>query len=96
MAASNRLSARAAATTKPGRYCDGNGLWLDVTASGAGSFVSRFTFQRKVREMGLGSRNIIGLAEARAANVAIRKLVAAGTDPLERRRQDACSRRGVG
>ena len=50
-----KLTARAAATTKPGRYGDGAGLYLVVSATGARKWVFRFTFGGKVTEMGLAA-----------------------------------------
>ena len=60
----NRLSARTVETAKHGRYCDGAGLWLDVSKTGAKKWVFRYSFSRKVRETGLGSARLVTLAEA--------------------------------
>jgi len=54
-----KLTARAAATTKPGRYGDGAGLYLVVSPSGARKWVYRFTFGGKV------TADTVSLAEAR-------------------------------
>jgi integrase len=73
---------------KPGdRLGDGNGLWLFVAASGAKSWMFRFTspITRKAREMGLGPSVDVKLAEARDAAQDARKLVLAGKDPIEER-----------
>ena len=51
----NKLSARAVATAKPGRYGDGGGLYLIVAESGARRWVYRFSWRGKVTETGLGS-----------------------------------------
>lgn len=40
---------------EPGLYPDGGGLYLQVTSPYAKSWIYRYTFRRKVREMGLGS-----------------------------------------
>lgn len=66
--AHNKLSARKVATLKePGRYSDGNGLYLRIQPNGSRSWVHRFSVGGKVRERGLGSADEIGLAQARAA-----------------------------
>jgi integrase len=86
MAGKEKLSARAAATTKPGRYCDGHGLWLAVSPSGARKWVFRFTFDGRVTEMGLGNA-AVSLATARDKAAEARKLVASGINPIEARRK---------
>ena len=82
-----KLTARAAATTKPGRYGDGDGLWLVVAATGARKWVFRFSFAGRVTEMGLGGANTVGLAQARNLALAARKIVADGKNPIEARRE---------
>jgi hypothetical protein len=84
-----KLTARAAATSKPGRYGDGGGLWLVVSRSGARKWVYRFTFGGKVTEMGLGSAAVMSLAQARDKASAARKVLAAGQNPIEARRNAA-------
>jgi hypothetical protein len=81
------LTARAAATSKPGRYGDGGGLWLVVSGCGARKWVYRFTFGGKVTEMGLGSAAVISLAQARDKASGARKILAAGQNPIEARRK---------
>jgi hypothetical protein len=49
-----KLTARAAAATKPGRRCDGAELYLDVAPSVARKWVYRFSFAGKVTEAGRG------------------------------------------
>ncbi|WP_329839135.1 tyrosine-type recombinase/integrase [Stenotrophomonas geniculata] len=86
----NRLTARRAATiAEPGYHPDGGGLYLQVTASGAKSWVFRYRFEGKRPEMGLGPLHVIGLAEAREAAGAARKMVQSGQDPLAGRRAAA-------
>lgn len=73
---------------KPGdRLGDGDGLWLFVAASGAKSWMFRFTspVTRKAREMGMGPAADVKLAEAREGAQQARKLVLAGKDPIEER-----------
>ncbi|SDK10462.1 Integrase [Stenotrophomonas pavanii] len=86
----NRLTARRVATVRePGYHADGGGLYLQVTASGAKSWVFRYRFEGRRPEMGLGPLHVIGLADARVAADAARKLIQAGQDPLAGRRAAA-------
>lgn len=82
----HKLSAREAATTKPGRYGDGAGLYLVVSPLGGRKWVYRFTFAGKVSEMGLGAANAVSLAAARRKAEAAAELIAAGGNPIEAKR----------
>ena len=84
-----KLTARAAATTKPGRYGDGAGLYLVVSPSGARKWVYRFSYAGRVTEAGLGSADVVSLAEARDKAHEARKLLEAGKNPIEAKRQAA-------
>src|SRR3954451_17790964 len=90
-----KLTARAAATTKSGRYGDGAGLYLVVSASGARKWVYRFTFGGKVTETGLGSASAVSLAEARDKARDAGRLVEAGKNPIEAKRQAVKARARV-
>jgi integrase len=82
----NRLSARAVATlTEAGYHADGGGLYLQVTWTGAKSWVFRFKRGGKARDMGLGPAHTVSLLEARQAALQARKLVAEGRDPIAER-----------
>ncbi len=80
------MTARAVAAVKPGRYCDGRGLWLVVSLSGARKWVFRFTCCGRVTEMGLGGQGTT-LAEARKKADEARKIVAEGNNPIEAKRE---------
>ncbi|MNV24064.1 hypothetical protein D3C71_1151080 [compost metagenome] len=83
----NRLTARRVATvTDPGYHPDGGELCLQVTASGAKSWVFRYRFEGRRPEMGLGPLHVIRLTDAHAAADATRRMVQAGQDPLAGRR----------
>ncbi|MGF6954725.1 integrase [Paraburkholderia youngii] len=72
---------------EPGYYLDGNGLILVVGKTDGGrSWVFRYKTQGKTTEMGLGSADIVTLAEARQKMVEARKLLIDGIDPLAHRR----------
>lgn len=70
---------------KPGYHADGGGLYLQVTKSGARSWVFRYTIAGRQREMGLGGLDAVSLAEARGKAGACRKLRADGLDPIDER-----------
>ncbi|UPK26735.1 tyrosine-type recombinase/integrase [Bradyrhizobium sp. 195] len=72
--------------SKPGRYGDGNGLYLVVDESGAKRWVLRTVVHGKRRDMGLGSLRLVPLAEARIKAVEYRKLARDGGDPVAARR----------
>ena len=65
----------------PGRYADGNGLYLVVAPTGAKRWVLRLVVQGRRRDLGLGSARLVSLVEAREAALAARKLARAGSDP---------------
>src|SRR6516225_11312762 len=69
---------------QPGRYHCGliRGLYLQVTASGAKSWVLRYQLRGQERWMGLGSAADFSLREARERARAARQLLADRIDPL--------------
>jgi integrase len=94
-----RLSAMLVTKIKAaGYYCDGAGLYLQVSPSGSKSWIFRFRFDGRQKEMGLGSLNALTLAQARVAAAACRTGLAekVRVDPLaarqEARRADAALR----
>lgn len=81
------LTARKVATIKnAGLHADGRGLYLQVTDSGAKTWIFRYSLDGRRRDMGLGSAADVTLAEAREAVRDKRKLVKAGRDPIDERR----------
>ena len=82
----HRLTARTVATvTAAGYHPDGGGLYLQVTRTGAKSWVFRFKRAKKARDMGLGSASLVTLAEARQAAAQARRVLAEGRDPIAER-----------
>jgi integrase len=77
------LSARKAETAAPGFHSDGGNLYLRVRDSNSRAWVFRYKAAGKVREIGLGPLHTRSLAEARQVAEAMRKAVAAGTDPAD-------------
>jgi hypothetical protein len=69
------------ALIKPGRYGDGEGLWLQVRDAEHRSWLFRFMLNGKARQMGLGAVEDVTLAEAREAAEEARKLLRQGSDP---------------
>ena len=87
------LTARQVETLKkPGLVADGGGLYLQITASGAKSWVFRYQIAGRRRDMGLGSVDVFSLAEAREKARAARRLVAEGTDPIDHRRAERAAK----
>ena len=72
---------------RAGRYCDGDGLYLDVQPTGTRSWVQRLVIRGRRRELGLGGFPLVPLKDARAAALANRRLARAGGDPLAEKRR---------
>lgn len=73
--------------TLPGRYADGNGLYLIVDPSGAKRWILRIIVQGKRRDIGLGGLSLVSLADAREKAFEYRKLARSGGDPLAAKRE---------
>lgn len=83
----NKLSALAVRNAKPGRLFDGGGLFLIKTRTG-GNWIWRYSYLKRVREMGLGPLDAVSLSDARKARDTWASVLAAGKDPIaERERQ---------
>lgn len=74
--------------TKPGRYSDGNGLYLVVSNTGAKRWLLRVVVHGRRRDMGLGGASLVSLAEARVLAAMYRRVAREGGDPLEERRSE--------
>ncbi len=88
----DRLSALSVKNLPKGKYADGAGLWLIKTAQNQGRWVFRFDFNKKRREMGLGSCSIVSLKEARLKATACRDLLNQGIDPIRKRKNEKLRR----
>ncbi len=74
--------------TMPGYLNDGNGLVLQISASGSKSWLFRYRSPSgRVREMGLGSASTVSLATARLKAQEAQRQRDDGLDPLEVKRQ---------
>lgn len=81
-----RLTAvRVRSLNTPGRYADGNGLYLFIDDSGAKRWVLRTTIHGKRSDLGLGSARLVSLADARVEAARLRRLARGGGDPLAER-----------
>lgn len=92
--AMHKLTARKVASiNKAGRYSDGAGLYLRVSAQGQKRWVLRYTpaVGAKPREMGLGSaaNGAVSLAQARVMAQQARHDVTEGIDPIRQRQMQA-------
>ncbi len=71
--------------TRPGRFGDGGGLWLQVRDSDRRAWLFRYTAATGQRQMGLGPFPDVSLAEAREAARLARAAVRRGVDPIDER-----------
>jgi integrase len=89
---------------EPGRYSDGGGLYLQVSASRSDGVTKSWLFRymrggRTSREMGLGAANMrkgdgyTTLAQARQKRTRARETLEAGFDPLELKRAGKAAER---
>ena len=85
---SNKLSPLAVkALKKPGRYSDGNGLYVVVSDTGSKKWILRTVVQGRRTDIGLGGHSTTTLAEAREEAAKLRKIARAGGNPIEDRRK---------
>jgi integrase len=73
---------------QPGRYSDGNGLILDISKSGRGSWIVRVQVGGRRRDIGLGSLSALSLGQAREAAAQIRRDAKAGMDVVAVRKRE--------
>lgn len=70
------------------RYFDGDGLYLEVSTSGAKHWRFKYRIQGRENRLSLGRYPAVSLTEARANRTRIQKLLLAGHDPSVERRLD--------
>ena len=88
MREAHKLSAvKVARLKQAGRYCDGLGLWLQVSQFGTKAWLFRYTRHGRARQMGLGPLHTVSLAEARERARQARQTLLDGDDPIEIKRK---------
>jgi integrase len=75
------------AAKKTGRYQDGGGLFLNVTKSGAQSWIVRIQKDGRRRDIGLGGMAKVSLKLARERAALVRSQVECGIDPVAERKK---------
>ena len=75
------------AVAEAGRYCDGQGLYLQVDPSGNRRWIQRLLIRSRRCELGLGGFPLVSLKAARAQAFANRRAARAGGDPLAEKRR---------
>lgn len=76
------------ALVEPGRYSDGDGLFLELNGKDSGRWLLRVQMGGRRRDFGLGSLRSVSLADAREAAFLMRKKIAQGIDPVAERKQE--------
>jgi integrase len=79
---------RVRALSEPGRYPDGNGLFLHVRSGGSKQWILRTVVHGVRRDIGLGGLSVVSLAVAREEAARLRKIARDGGDPLAERRRE--------
>jgi hypothetical protein len=74
------------ALTEPGRYSEGEGLFLELNGKDSGRWLLRVQSGGRRRDIGLGSLRSFSLADAREAAFLARKKIAQGIDPVAERK----------
>jgi integrase len=77
------------AKVEPGRYGDGDGLFLLIGKTGARSWMVRVQKDGRRRDIGLGSESKVSLKLARERAALVRSQIEAGIDPVAERRKAA-------
>jgi Arm DNA-binding domain len=77
-----------AAITNPGTHRVSKNLYLQVGPTGTKAWLFRYMKNGHSHGMGLGSLELVTLAEARDKALLCRKMLLDGKDPLEERRSE--------
>ena len=71
----------------PGKYYDLHGLFLRIENAGSRRWVQRINVAGRQREIGLGSAEMVSLAEAREIALSNKKLAKSGKDPIAAKKE---------
>lgn len=96
MVKSDRLSAlEIAAKNEPGRYGDGDGLYLQISKWRTKSWIFRYERDGRERQMGLGPAGAkqVSLSEARKLAARCAAVLREGLDPIDERKGRVMARR---
>lgn len=74
--------------TQPGRYSDGDGLFLEVKPAGGRNWILRAKCGGRRRDIGIGPLKSVDLGDAREAAHRIRRQIAQGLDPVTERKRE--------
>lgn len=85
MAIEKLTASQIARISKPGKYSDGGGLYLQATKTLVKSWIFRYQRNGIEHFMGLGSLRVVGIKEAREKACKARDCLAKGEDPLQER-----------
>ena len=86
---SNLTNLQVKAMKLPGRYSDGNGLYLRIAPGGSKQWVQRIVVDDKRRDLGIGGYPAVTLAQARNLVKENRARVASGKAALGARERKA-------
>src|SRR5256885_2111770 len=87
MSLSDAKARNAKPRTKPYKIADGEGLFLLITSSGSKYWRLRYFFAGKEKLLALGVYPKVTLADARERRAQARKVLAAGNDPVEAKKE---------
>lgn len=73
--------------SEPGRYSDGDGLYLELSGPLKGNWQLRATINGRRRDIGLGSLSLVSLKEAREAAFDKRREIQRGIDPIAEKKR---------
>ncbi|WP_308222978.1 Arm DNA-binding domain-containing protein [Sphingomonas sp. J344] len=79
-------AAKVRSLSEPGKYSDGDGLFLQVNGKDSARWVLRIQADGRRRDIGLGSLKAVSLADAREAAFTMRRKIAQGIDPVAERK----------
>lgn len=82
-------AAKIKALAQPGKYGDGQGLYLNIAPGGSKNWVQRITIDGKRRDLGLGGFPAVSLAQAREKSAANKSAIVNGGNPLADKRRAA-------